>query len=94
VAGRDITEGRASRSIAVDIGLNTGTVWQNTTVDYDMAIGGIPFLYAINDQRPYERSTALVQVQEVAEEDRELVYITMLLLVLAVMVLLAVVEAV
>jgi hypothetical protein len=59
VAGRDITEGRATRAVAVDIGLVTGTsVWQNTDVAYDTAIGGMPFIYAISDNRPYIRQTA------------------------------------
>ena len=58
MSGRDITEGRASRAIAVDLGIQTGNVWQNTGVDYDIAIGGVPFLLDATDQHPYERSTA------------------------------------
>jgi len=64
LAGRDITEGRGDSSgygkaIAVDIGIvSTSSVWQNTDVAYDVAIGGIPFIYAINDTRPYVRQTA------------------------------------
>ena len=58
MAGRDITEGRAARSIAVDLGIGTGTIWQNSGIQYDFAIGGLPFLAAINDQHPYERATA------------------------------------
>jgi hypothetical protein len=59
VAGRDITEGRATRAIAVDVGVITDTsIWQNTDVAYDVAIGGMPFIYAISDQRPYIRQTA------------------------------------
>jgi len=59
VAGRDITEGRATRAIAVDVGVvSTGTVWQNTNESYDVAVGGLPFFYAINDSRPYIRQTA------------------------------------
>jgi hypothetical protein len=59
VAGRDITEGRASRAIAVDVGVLTDTsVWVNTDVAYDVAIGGQPFIYAISDSRPYIRQTA------------------------------------
>ena len=58
MSGRDITEGRASRSIAVDLGILTGTVWQNTGVDYDIALGGVPFLLDANEQHPYERATA------------------------------------
>ena len=59
MAGRDITDGRSTRSIAVDVGVVSSTsLWQNTEVAYDVAIGGIPFIYAINDTRPYIRQTA------------------------------------
>jgi len=59
VAGRDITDGRATRSIAVDVGVVSSTaIWQNTDMSYDVAIGGLPFFYAINDARPYIRQTA------------------------------------
>jgi hypothetical protein len=59
VAGRDITEGRGTRAIAVDVGvLADASVWQNTDVAYDVAIGGMPFIYAISDQNPYIRQTA------------------------------------
>ncbi len=59
MAGRDITEGRAERAIAVDIGIvSDGAIWQNTNESYDVALGGLPFFYAINDSRPYIRQTA------------------------------------
>ena len=59
MAGRDLTEGRAERSIAVDVGVVSSTaIWQNTDVAYDVAVGGLPFIYAINDARPYIRQTA------------------------------------
>jgi hypothetical protein len=59
LAGRDITEGRANRSIAVDVGVVASTaIWQNTDMSYDVALGGLPFIYAINDSRPYVRQTA------------------------------------
>jgi hypothetical protein len=59
VAGRDITEGRATRAIAVDVGVvATSAIWQNTDVAYDVAVGGMPFIYAISDARPYIRQTA------------------------------------
>jgi hypothetical protein len=38
--------------------VSTGAIWQNTDIAYDVAIGGIPFIYAINDARPYIRQTA------------------------------------
>jgi hypothetical protein len=58
MAGRDITDGRSTRAIAVELGVGTGTIWQNTGNSYDCAIAGIPFLTAISDTRPYERATA------------------------------------
>lgn len=64
MAGRDITEGRSTHAIAVDLGVGTGTIWQNTGIQYDFAIAGIPFLAAINDTRPYERATAPFRKQQ------------------------------
>jgi len=61
---RDITEGRSTRAIAVDIGLTTATLWQNTGVQYDFAIGGLPFLAAIDDANPYVRATAQFRKQQ------------------------------
>jgi len=65
VTGRDITEGRGSttagvgRAIAVDLGIVSSTsTWQNTNESYDVAVGGLPFFYAISDARPYIRQTA------------------------------------
>ena len=70
MAGRDITEGDSgvwelagdglpiARGVA-EIGVLSSTaVWQNTDVAYDVALGGLPFIYAINDARPYIRQTA------------------------------------
>lgn len=64
MTGRDITEGRGDtsgygRSIAVDLGIVSSTsIWQNTTESFDIAVGGLPFFFAINDTRPYIRQTA------------------------------------
>lgn len=59
MTGRHITEGRAERAIAVDLGIvSSSAVWENTDVSYDTAIGGLPFFYAISDSRPYVRQTA------------------------------------
>jgi len=59
VAGRDITEGRAERAIAVDVGVvGDSSIWQNTAETYDIAIGGMPFILATNDERRYIRQTA------------------------------------
>ena len=64
MSGRDITEGRAARSIAFDIGITAGQLWQNSDVQYDFAIGGLPFLAAIDDQHPFERATAPFRKQQ------------------------------
>ena len=65
MTSRDITEGRGSSTadvglaIAVDVGIvSDGGIWQNTNEAYDVALGGLPFFYAINDARPYIRQTA------------------------------------
>ena len=65
MVSRDITEGRGSatanigRSIAVDLGItSSSSVWTNTDVAYDVALGGMPFIYAVSDARPYTRQTA------------------------------------
>ena len=58
MSGKDITEGRANRAIAVEIGNKQATTWQNTGVDYDVAVGGVPFLLNATDAHPYERMTA------------------------------------
>ena len=65
MANRDITEGRGSatanigRAIAVDLGItSSSSVWTNTDIAYDVAIGGMPFIYAVSDARPYIRQTA------------------------------------
>ena len=65
MATRDITEGRGSatasigRAIAVDLGIvSSSSTWQNTNEAYDVAVGGLPFFYAISDARPYIRQTA------------------------------------
>jgi hypothetical protein len=43
----------------MDLGIAASTaIWQNTDVSYDVALGGQPFIYAINDARPYIRQTA------------------------------------
>ena len=54
MAGQDITE---------DIPLNIGNpatsgLWNNTAENYDVAIGGLPFILAPTDANPYGRGTA------------------------------------
>lgn len=59
MAGRDITEGRSTRAIAIDVGVVASTsLWQNTNIAYDVAIGGMPFILATSNERPYGRRTA------------------------------------
>ena len=70
MAGRDITEGDgnvwdlAPDSLPIargtaDIGIvSTDAIWQNTTVSYDTAIGGMPFISAISDKDEAIRQTA------------------------------------
>jgi hypothetical protein len=70
VAGRDITEGDGNvwalapdglpiaRGTA-DIGIvSTDSIWQNTNISYDFAIGGMPFISAVTDNNEYIRETA------------------------------------
>ena len=54
MAGRDITEG-----LPVNVG-NPGIAgfWINNAEDYDVAIGGEPFIIAPTDVNPYQRETA------------------------------------
>jgi hypothetical protein len=54
VASPDITD-----NIPLNIG-NPGTTgfWTNNAEDYDIAVGGLPFMLAPTDQTPYQRETA------------------------------------
>ena len=70
MAGRDITEGDDGVYALADDGLpiargvaelgivSSASLWQNTSEAYDVALGGLPFFYAISDARPYVRQTA------------------------------------
>jgi len=59
VAGRDITEGDVGYGITYSLGISSSTsLWTNTDVAYDVALGGQPFISAISDARPYTRQTA------------------------------------
>jgi len=54
VAGKDITE-----DIPLNIGNpSTSGFWNNTAENYDVAIGGLPFILAPSDINPYGRGTA------------------------------------
>ncbi len=49
--------------ITVNIPLNVGNpasagLWTNSAEDYDIAVGGIPFILAPTDSNPYQRETA------------------------------------
>jgi hypothetical protein len=55
VRSKDISE-----ALPINIG-NPSLVsetWTNTGIAYDCAIGGLPFFYAISNDRPYQRQTA------------------------------------
>ena len=60
----------AGRDISDDIPLNVGqptlpsSIWFNTDTAYDVAIGGLPFIYATAEERPYERATAPYRKQQ------------------------------
>lgn len=61
MAGRDITE---------DIPLNIGNpgvsgFWTNNAEEYDVAIGGYPFLLAPVDANPYQRETAPYRKEQI-----------------------------
>jgi hypothetical protein len=59
VAGRDITDGSGTYDLTTDIGIvSTDAIWQNTTISYDTAIGGMPFISAISDKDEAIRQTA------------------------------------
>ena len=43
---------------------SSGSLWVNTDVNYDVAIGGTPFFLGINDKYPYKRATAEYRKQQ------------------------------
>ena len=55
-----------SNEIPFDIGQPTlpTNIYYNTGIQYDVAVGGLPFILATSDQRPYERVTAPYRKQQ------------------------------
>jgi hypothetical protein len=43
---------------------SSGNSWINTDINYDVAIGGVPFLLGVNDKYPYKRATAEYRKQQ------------------------------
>ena len=78
MVSRDITEGRGSATagvgfaIAVDLGITSNSsIWTNTDVSFDVALGGMPFIYAVSDERPYIRQTAVSYTHLTLPTNRE-----------------------
>jgi hypothetical protein len=49
--------------VIIDLSGRTATYYDPTTYKFDVAIGGMPFIYAITDQTPYKRQTAEFRTQ-------------------------------
>jgi hypothetical protein len=49
--------------VIIDLSGRTATYYDPTTYKFDVAIGGMPFIYAITDQTPYRRQTAEFRTQ-------------------------------
>ena len=47
----------------IDLSGRTAAYYDPTTYKFDVAIGGMPFIYAITDQTPYKRQTAEFRTQ-------------------------------
>ena len=43
----------------------TNPTFQNTSINYDIAFGGLPFFLAASDKYPYHRETATYKKQQV-----------------------------
>ena len=52
-----------SERVIIDLSGRTATYYDPTTYKFDVAIGGMPFIYAITDQTPYRRQTAEFRTQ-------------------------------
>jgi hypothetical protein len=54
-----------SERVIIDLSGRISTYFDPTTYKYDVAIGGMPFIYAITDNTPYRRQTAEFRTQRV-----------------------------
>jgi hypothetical protein len=54
-----------SERVLIDLSGRISTYYDPTTYKYDVAVGGMPFIYAITDQTPYRRQTAEFRTQRV-----------------------------
>lgn len=54
-----------SERVILDLSGRISTYYDPTTYKYDVAVGGMPFIYAITDQTPYRRQTAEFRTQRV-----------------------------
>ena len=52
-----------SERVVIDLSGRTAAYYDPTTYKFDVAIGGMPFIYAITDQTPYKRQTAEFRTQ-------------------------------
>jgi hypothetical protein len=47
---------------------NSGATWVNTSIQYDVAIAGIPFFLAVSKEHPYTRETAQYRKQQIDQQ--------------------------
>jgi len=47
---------------------NAGNTYQNTSNNYDVAIGGLPFLLGVSKEYPYKRETAQYRKQQIDQQ--------------------------
>jgi hypothetical protein len=52
-----------SERVVIDLSGRTAAYYDPTTYKFDVAVGGMPFIYAITDQTPYKRQTAEFRTQ-------------------------------
>jgi hypothetical protein len=54
-----------SERVYIDLSGRISTYYDPTTYKYDVAVAGMPFIYAITDNTPYRRQTAEFRTQRV-----------------------------